>query len=127
MKKLFVLAALVTVIGLSVFWFLTIPASVPGSALAPRAPDLGNGKTMFLAGGCSSCHAVPRQDDKTKLGGGLALQSPFGIFYVPNVSPIRATASEAGPKRNSSPRSPKASRRAASIIIRLFPTPPINA
>ena len=42
---------------------------------------------MFYAGGCASCHATPGQDDKTKLGGGLGLKSPFGTFYVPNISP----------------------------------------
>ena len=42
---------------------------------------------MFYAGGCASCHATPNQDDKTKLGGGLGLKSPFGTFYVPNLSP----------------------------------------
>ena len=25
--------------------------------------DLANGGTMFLIGGCSSCHAVPKQED----------------------------------------------------------------
>jgi mono/diheme cytochrome c family protein len=42
---------------------------------------------MFFAGGCSSCHATPNQDDKLRLGGGLGLKSPFGTFYVPNLSP----------------------------------------
>ena len=42
---------------------------------------------MFNAGGCSSCHAVPNQPDRLKLGGGLAMPSPFGTFYVPNISP----------------------------------------
>jgi mono/diheme cytochrome c family protein len=42
---------------------------------------------MFHAGGCASCHATPGQDDKTKLGGGLGLKSPFGTFYTPNISP----------------------------------------
>jgi mono/diheme cytochrome c family protein len=41
---------------------------------------------MFYAGGCASCHAVPKQPDKTRLGGGLALNSAFGTFYVPNIS-----------------------------------------
>jgi mono/diheme cytochrome c family protein len=41
---------------------------------------------LFYAGGCASCHAVPKQPDKTRLGGGLALHSPFGTFYVPNIS-----------------------------------------
>jgi mono/diheme cytochrome c family protein len=44
---------------------------------------------MFNAGGCASCHAIPKQEDKTKLGGGLALGSPFGTFYVPNISSDR--------------------------------------
>jgi mono/diheme cytochrome c family protein len=45
---------------------------------------------MFNAGGCASCHATPASDpdkvDRTRLGGGLALKSPFGTFYVPNIS-----------------------------------------
>jgi len=50
-------------------------------------PDPGNGRILFYAGGCASCHATPGQDDKTRLGGGLALRSPFGTFYPPNISP----------------------------------------
>jgi mono/diheme cytochrome c family protein len=30
---------------------------------------------------------VPNQPDRTRLGGGLAIPSPFGTFYVPNISP----------------------------------------
>jgi len=85
-RKLAILVAICAVLGLAVFWFLTIPATVPASALAAYQPNLANGKTMFHAGGCSSCHATPEQDDKTRLGGGLALKSPFGTFYVPNIS-----------------------------------------
>jgi mono/diheme cytochrome c family protein len=66
---------------------VTRPAIVPASALTPHSPNLDNGKTMFFAGGCASCHATPDQDDKTRLGGGLGLKSPFGMFYAPNISP----------------------------------------
>ncbi len=59
---------------------------MPASALPAHTPDLANGKEMFYAGGCASCHAVPKQPDKTRLGGGLALNSAFGTFYVPNIS-----------------------------------------
>ena len=59
---------------------------MPASALGPHTPNLANGKEMFYAGGCASCHAVPKQKDTTQLGGGLALGSPFGTFYVPNIS-----------------------------------------
>ena len=40
-----------------------------------------------MPAGCSSCHAVPGQPDRLKLGGGLAIPSPFGTFYAPNISP----------------------------------------
>jgi mono/diheme cytochrome c family protein len=88
-KRLILLATVAAVLGLAAFWFLTIPATVPASALAPHTPDLANGKTMFTIGGCASCHAVPKQPDGTRLGGGLALNSAFGTFYVPNISPDR--------------------------------------
>jgi mono/diheme cytochrome c family protein len=87
-----VLGAAAAVIAVAVvFWVLTIPATVPASALPTYTPNVGNGKTMFDAGGCASCHATPNNDpkkvDPTRLGGGLALRSPFGTFFVPNISP----------------------------------------
>jgi mono/diheme cytochrome c family protein len=87
LRKLFILAVVAAVLGLGVFWILTIPATVPASALPQRAPNLENGRTMFYTGGCMSCHATPNQDDRTRLGGGLGLKSPFGTFYAPNISP----------------------------------------
>lgn len=85
LRKLVILGVVAGVLGLGLFWFLTIPATVPANALAPRTPDPANGKTMFYAGGCISCHAV-NKDEPTRLGGGLGLKSPFGIFFVPNIS-----------------------------------------
>jgi len=80
-----------TIAGLAAFWILTLPAVVQASALPPYSPNLDNGKTMFDIGGCASCHAVPNKNpdkvDRTRLGGGLGLKSPFGTFYVPNISP----------------------------------------
>lgn len=85
-RRLIAFAILIVAGALAAFWLLTIPASVPAGALVPRAPDLANGRTMFFAGGCVSCHATPDQDDKTRLGGGRDLKSPFGTFHVPNIS-----------------------------------------
>jgi len=89
LHKLLILVAILAAVGAAVFWLVTIPTTIPASALGPHPTDLENGKTMFYAGGCTSCHATPDQDDKTKLGGGLALKSPYGTFYVPNISPDR--------------------------------------
>ena len=73
--------------GGGIFWWLTVPAVVTPASLAAHTPNLANGLTTFNAGGCSSCHAVSNQPDRLKLGGGLAMPSPFGTFYVPNISP----------------------------------------
>jgi mono/diheme cytochrome c family protein len=90
-RALVIIAAVVLVAGFAAFWIVTIPATVPASALPAYTPNVANGKTMFDAGGCASCHAVPNKDpdkvDRTRLGGGLALPTSFGTFYVPNISP----------------------------------------
>jgi mono/diheme cytochrome c family protein len=81
-------AVLAGVIALAGFWWLTAPGSpVIPVTTPPAAPNLSNGLITFNAGGCSSCHAVPGQPDRTRLGGGLAIPSPFGTFYAPNISP----------------------------------------
>lgn len=87
LRKLIIFAVVLSAAGFAAFWSLTAPARVPASALAARSADLGNGRTMSFAGGCASCHATPNQDDRTRLGGGLGLKSPFGTFYAPNISP----------------------------------------
>jgi mono/diheme cytochrome c family protein len=89
LKKLIALAIVLAVVGLGVFWVVTNPATVAASALGAHTPSLENGKVMFHAGGCASCHATPQQEDRTRLGGGLALKSPFGTFHVPNISSDR--------------------------------------
>ena len=87
LRRLLLLAVLAGVAGFGVFWWLTEPEMIASSSLPAHAPNLANGLTTFNAGGCSSCHAVPNQPDRLKLGGGLAIPSPFGTFNVPNISP----------------------------------------
>ena len=87
-RRLIAGAVFAAILAMGAFWVLTMPPA-PIAALPPHTPDLANGREMFFAGGCASCHAVPKQKDNTRLGGGLALGSPFGTFYVPNISPDR--------------------------------------
>jgi mono/diheme cytochrome c family protein len=81
--KSFLIAA---VIGLAAFYALSVPSILPSDAFERRTADLANGETLFNMGGCPSCHMTPGQDNHLKLGGGLALKSPFGTFNVPNIS-----------------------------------------
>jgi mono/diheme cytochrome c family protein len=86
LRKLALLIVVVVLIGVAGFWFLTIPETVAASTLETHRPDIANGKTLFNVGGCASCHATPEQKDRLKLGGGMALKTPFGTFYPPNIS-----------------------------------------
>ena len=87
LRRILLAVILAGAAGFEIFWWLTAPMVVAANSLSPHTPNLANGLTTFNAGGCSSCHAVPNQPDRLKLGGGLAIPSPFGTFHVPNISP----------------------------------------
>jgi mono/diheme cytochrome c family protein len=89
-RRILVAVAAIGATALGVFWGLTAAPTFPPAANAAHTPDLAKGLIAFNAGGCSSCHAVPGQSDRLRLGGGLAIGSPFGTFYAPNISPDRA-------------------------------------
>jgi mono/diheme cytochrome c family protein len=90
LRRALVALIVIGIVGLGVFWWLTMPVVVAATALPAYKPDPVKGLAVFNAAGCSSCHAVPGQPDRARLGGGLAMPSPFGTFYVPNISPDRA-------------------------------------
>jgi mono/diheme cytochrome c family protein len=82
---------LVVAIGTAGFLALTSPVAwrlIHASRDVADAgpPDLANGKTLFIAGDCAICHATPGRGDPSRLGGGQALKTGFGTFYMPNIS-----------------------------------------
>ena len=74
-------------------WWLTAPRTSDVDDLPDHMADASAGELVFWAGGCASCHATPvngkraKGDDKLLLGGGLELDTPYGVFRVPNISP----------------------------------------
>jgi len=48
------------------------------------------GKYLVYAGGCISCHTED-DEDAVPLAGGRAMDSPFGTFYTPNITPDNDT------------------------------------
>jgi mono/diheme cytochrome c family protein len=87
LRRIFLVSGIAAAIGFGIYWWLTIPPVIPAQSLTSYTPNLANGLVVFNAGGCASCHAVPDQPDRLRLGGGLAIPSPFGTFYAPNISP----------------------------------------
>ena len=85
-RRIILVAGIAAIIGVAIFgWLTAAPAAL--APLPAYTPDLANGLVAFNAGGCASCHAVPNQPDRLRLGGGLAIPSPFGTLYAPNISP----------------------------------------
>ncbi len=55
------------------------------SARAADAAAVTRGEFLFRAADCAGCHAS--QDNPTALAGGLGLDTPFGTFRAPNITP----------------------------------------
>jgi mono/diheme cytochrome c family protein len=73
-----------------VFYVASRPVRLEAAALSGiDEGDAARGERLFWAGGCASCHAGEgaQGDDRFRLGGGLSLRTPFGVFYAPNISP----------------------------------------
>jgi mono/diheme cytochrome c family protein len=70
-------------------WYITEPRPLfeQPTLTDGKGGDFERGRNIFNAADCASCHATPGQGDRLKLGGGLALTSPFGTFRPPNISP----------------------------------------
>jgi len=74
------------ILAAAMFW-ATLPRSLPPEALAGLTGDPGRGERIFWAAGCASCHAAPDGEDPLVLAGGERLESDFGTFVAPNISP----------------------------------------
>ncbi|MCY0094314.1 cytochrome c [Hoeflea sp. J2-29] len=92
MKRLALGLGVVAAAGAAIGFWLTAPTPVNAARLeriAELEGDAAAGETMFWAGGCASCHAAPGAKDEARLllSGGVRLQSDFGTFIAPNISP----------------------------------------
>ena len=88
-KKLALLIVFLAILGGLFFWWLTSPSHLaPGEIASFPDGDAVAGERIFHAGGCASCHAVPKSegDKRFELPGGVELATPFGTFVAPNIS-----------------------------------------
>ena len=68
------------------YGFLYIALHYPAYAQG----NIERGKYILNMGGCISCHKTPKRKN-ADLAGGHALKTPFGTFYVPNITPDTST------------------------------------
>ena len=72
------------------FWALLATGSLAACGAAAESDSESNavvrGRYLIHAGGCISCHTAD-EDDAPPLAGGHALETPFGTFFTPNITP----------------------------------------
>ncbi len=82
---------LLGVLGLSIFWLVSIPRPLLGAALPQQyQADMANGERFYHAAGCHSCHLAPDGFAAAAADlpvGGKAFKTPIGILYPPNLTP----------------------------------------
>ncbi len=92
MRKLIAWLVGLALVAAGGFYLLTDPAAyrlLRGEADLPanHAADIENGRILFFAGGCSSCHATPNQPDGTRLGRRLRPEDPVRHLFGPQHFP----------------------------------------
>jgi mono/diheme cytochrome c family protein len=86
------------VVGLAIagaIW-LSAPNPVDAESLPAHVANLQNGKILYTAGGCISCHKPSAASIKTGANvdlpsGGAPLSTPLGPVFAPNITPDKAT------------------------------------
>ena len=63
-----------------------VMACMPVGGVRGDQAATARGKYIFDAGGCASCHTDEKRGG-APLSGGPALDTPFGTFYAPNITP----------------------------------------
>lgn len=62
-------------------------AGLPGQA---DEAAIERGEYLTAAAGCKACH-TDAENDGAEFAGGHALESPYGVFYTPNITPDAET------------------------------------
>ena len=82
--------AVLAVAGLAVAWGMSEPHPLTAADIPAHTADIANGKLLFNAAGCLSCHkAGPdlKNVDASLPAGGSPFKTPVGTFYPPNLTP----------------------------------------
>jgi alcohol dehydrogenase (quinone), cytochrome c subunit len=94
LKKIFAaLCAIVVVVALGLYWFVTRLPATPfdgGPAQATSAPAalLERGEYVARQADCVACHSLP---DAAPFSGGLEMGTPLGSIFATNITPDKQT------------------------------------
>ncbi len=89
-SRIFFLVLAGIVLGALSYMFLALP-DVADATIPSDAAAIERGAYLVSAGGCVSCHRGQSDESAASLSGGLALETDFGTFYAPNITPDEET------------------------------------
>jgi mono/diheme cytochrome c family protein len=85
-RKILTLAIVVGVVLLAAaVWLFSLPAVAVDGPVSTDAAAINRGQYLVAAGGCRSCHMA--EGNPAALSGGLTLETDFGVFVTPNITP----------------------------------------
>ena len=92
MSKKIVNLSVFSVFSVIAFLWLFYPPTINVSdEVSSSDEEIEKGKYLVTAGGCISCHRGQTELTNETLAGGLGIDTEFGTFYAPNITPDTLT------------------------------------
>lgn len=86
MSRIKIVFSVMAVFAVVILLWLLLPPSVNSSlTIASDSDSIARGAYLATAGGCVSCHR--RSEGSDEMSGGMPLETDFGTFYAPNITP----------------------------------------
>ena len=97
MSKRIVTLSVLSVFSVIVLLWLFYPPTINVSdEVSSSDEEIEKGKYLVTAGGCISCHRGQTELTSETLAGGLGIETEFGTFYAPNITPDTSTGIGSG-------------------------------
>ena len=92
MSKKAVILTISSVVSAIMLTWLFLPPNISVSGEVPNSGEaVKRGEYLVIAGGCISCHRGQTEQTNESLAGGLGIETEFGTFFAPNITPDIAT------------------------------------
>ena len=90
-KRALPLAIFLIVSAITVPWLFLVPNISISGEVSKSGDAVKRGEYLVIAGGCISCHRGQTEQTSESLAGGLGIETAFGTFFAPNITPDTAT------------------------------------
>ena len=92
MSKKAVILTIFSVVSAIMLTWLFLPPNISVSGEVSNSGEaVKRGEYLVIAGGCISCHRGQTEQTNDSLAGGLGIETEFGTFFAPNITPDIAT------------------------------------